>query len=262
MRPTISLVLCAVLTACASGYQQFYKPYTDANTLPEVKVLAPEEAPKVYASNDLDRDVKIAQSKGYLVIGVSSFNGKLESEDAVIQQARRVGALLVLVNSKFTDTRTITTPLFLPNNQTTYSSGSVYGTYGSANYSGSSTIYGSTVVPMTTHQQRYDQTAVYFVKSTRKLKFGLSPVDLPQDLRGTLERNTGALIDIVFEDTPAFAANVLPGDVLIELDGVSVINAKHAGELMQSASPADGRCVLKVIRSGKERTIELKLNGS
>jgi serine protease Do len=260
MNSRIAILACALLSACASGHKEFYQPYVDVKTLPDVQTLAPGEKPKVFSSSDLDRDVKIAISRGFKPIGHSSFNGKMESESAVVQQAQQTGAVLVLVSSKFVETRSITTPLFIPNNQTTYSSGSVYGNYGSANYSGMSTTYGTTVVPITTQQQRYDQTAVFFVQSTRKLKFGLFPKDLTPELRSKLERNTGALIDIVAEESPAFAANVLPGDVLIEINEVSVLNAKHAGELMQAAHPADRKVRLKVLRNGAERVIELLLN--
>ncbi len=259
MRLVTTFVTCLLLSACASGFQQFYKPYVDAKTLTDVQLLGESDRPKIFSSNDMQRDVKIAVSKGYRPIGASSFNGQIESEQAVINQAKSVGAVLVLVNSKFTESRTITTPLFLPNNQTTYNSGSVYGTYGSANYSGTSTTYGTTVVPITTQQQRYDQTAVFFVKSTKKPKFGLMVIDLPPELRTRYERNSGALIDNVAEESPAFAANLLPGDLLIEFNGTPVINAQHAHELMQAASPRDGKCVLKIIRNGTEKSIELQL---
>lgn len=263
MHLRIAIIACAlVLSACASGYQQFYKSYVDAKSLPNVQSLPPTEIPKIYSSNDLQRDVKIARSRGYIPIGHSSFNGAMESERGIVTQAQQTGAVLVLITSKFAETRTITTPLFVPNNQTTYSSGTVYGTSSSVNYSGTSTTYGTTVIPITTQQQRYEQTAVYFVKSTRKLKFGLFPVDLPPELRSKLERNTGALIDIVAEESPAFAANVLPGDVLIELNGAIVLNAKHASELMQSAQPINRKALLKVVRNGTERIIEVMLNES
>ena len=259
MRLVTTIVTCIILTACASGYQQFYKPYVDAKTLSDVQLLGEGDQPKMFSSNDMQRDIKIAESKGYQPIGASSFNGQIESEQAVINQAKSVGAVLVLVNSKFTETRAITTPLFLPNNQTTYNSGTVYGAYGRANYSGASTTYGTTAVPVTSHQQRYDQTAVYFVKSTKKLRFGLILVDLPPELRSKYERNSGALIDNIAEESPAFAANILPGDILIEFNGTPVIYAKHAFDLMQSVSPKDGKCVLKVIRNGAEKSFELQL---
>jgi hypothetical protein len=253
------IIACILLTSCASGYQQFYKPYVDARTLPDVKMLGEGEEPNIFTTNDLDRDAKIAISRGYRPIGTSSFNGKLGSKQEVIDQAKEIGAVLVLVNAKFAGTRTTTSPLFLPNNQTTYNSGSVYGTYGSANYTGTSTTYDTTVIPITTHQQRYDQTALYFVKSSKRPKFGLFLIDLSPELRLKYERNTGAIVNIVAEDSPAFKANVLPGDVLIELNGNPITNAKHAKELMESTSPNDGKCSLKVIHNGTEKLIELQL---
>jgi serine protease Do len=260
MRLIITIIVpCLVLTACANGYRQFYKPYVDAKTLPDVQLLAEGEKPKIFSSNDMQREIKVAISKGYRPIGSSAFNGRIEPEQAVINQAKSVGAVLVLVNSKLTESRTITTPLLLPNNQTTYNSGFVHGVYGSSDYSGTSTTYATTVVPITSQQQLYDQTAVYFVKSTKKQKFGLMLTDLPPELRSKYEQNTGALIDNVAEDSPAFAANVMPGDILIELNGTPIINAKHASDLMPSASPKDGKCVLKVIRNGKEKSIGLQL---
>lgn len=259
---TISLS-CLLLTACASsGFQQYYKPIVDTRTLTEVQLLEPGETPKIFSSNDLQRDVKVAISRGYRPVGQSSFNGEIESEKALMKQAQSVGAVLVLINSKFTENRKITTPVFVPNNQTTYSSGSVYGTSGSAMYSGTSTTYSSTVVPITTHQERYNQTAVYFVKSTRKLKVGLFLIDLPPDLRIKIEQNTGALIDVVAENSPAFVANVLPGDILVEINGTKILSVKHADDVIRATNPTDGKCTLKVIRNGTERQIELQLKQS
>lgn len=255
----IILSLAFILSGCASGYQKFYKPYADAKTLPDVQTLSPNDTPKIFASDDLARDVRIARSKGYIVVGESSFNGERESERGMVQQAQQNGAVMVLFSSKFAGTRTITTPLFLPNNKTTYSSGTVNGTGGSANYSGTSTTYGTTVVPLTTEQQRYNQAAVYFVKSTRKPRVGLVALDLTPELRKNLERNTGVIVDIVREESPAFIANVLPGDVIIEINGATVINSKHAYELLQAASPPQGRFTLKIIRNGTERLIDINL---
>lgn len=281
MRLILTFIASIVLTACASGYQSFYRPYDDAKKLPDVRLLSEGEKPAIYSSDDLDRDVRVAKSKSYQPIGFSSFNGKIESEQAVINQARNVGAVLVLVNSKFTENRAITTPLFVPNNQTTYysgtTSGSLNGTYGRSNYTGNytgnttgtSTTYGTTVVPMTTYQQRFDQTAVFFVKSTRKWKFGLIVIDLSPELRLKYERNTGAVIDIVIEESPAFSANVLPGDILIDINSTPVVNGKQAVELMyhvvdilQSGSLKDDKCIINVIRNGTIKSIELQLTKS
>lgn len=258
MRQIITLFACFILVACASSHKEFYKP-VDAKTLPDVQLLGKGELPKIFSTNDMERDVKIALSRGYSNIGVSSFNGEATSEKEVVEQAKTVGAVMVLVNSKFTDSRVVTTPLFLPDNETTYHSGYVNGTYGSANYSGTSTTYGTKVVPITTNQQRYDQTAVYFAKLTKKPKFGLYLENLTPELRARFERNTGALITIVMEDSPAFLANILPGDILIEFNGAQVINAEQMLNLMRTYSPNSDKCLLKIIRNGTEKSIELQI---
>jgi hypothetical protein len=254
------MVLALLLTACASGYQQFYKPYIEPNNLTDVELLQPGEEPKVYGTNDFDKDIRILRSKMYIPIGYSSFNGKYEDESMVKAQAKRVGATVVLVNSQYTNTQTSTAPLFIPNSSTTYSSGSVYGGGIYGGYSGSSTTYGTTVVPITTQQRRYDQTAVFFVKSTKKLKFGVFINNLNDAQRRELERNTGAVIEIVVEESPAFYSNVLPGDILIMVNGVNVRDAKHALDLMEKVNPNDGAATFTVIRNGKKKEISIKLS--
>lgn len=259
MKKLVPVLVALLLAACASGHQKFYKPYVDISTLQDVRLLSKDERPEVFRSSDMRRDILIARSRGYVPVGQSSFNGEMESEDAVVAQARRLGAVLALVESSFTGTQSVTTPLFLPNTQTTYSSGTVTGLYGSANYSGTSTTYGSTVVPITTQQQRHDQTAVYFVKMTKKLRFGLSVLELTPEIRAKLERNSGALVEVVVEGTPAFVGNILPGDVLVELNETPITNAKHALEVMRLASPPNGKCTVKVMRNGVEKIITLQL---
>ena len=120
-------------------------------------------------------------------------------------------------------------------------------------YQGTSTSYGTTVIPITSQQMRYDQTAIFFVKLDEKLNFGVVPFDLPPELRAKLERNTGALIYIVVEDTPAFYSNVIEGDVLIQIDNTVIINAQHALNVMGSFDIAKRKCVFKIIRNGKEQ---------
>jgi hypothetical protein len=220
----------------------------DATTLNDVETIKPDQEPQVFGTNNFDSDIKILRSKMYIPIGSSSFNGGYEDESRVKAQAQRVGAMVVLVNAQYTNTQTTTSPLFLPSSSSTYYSGSVYGGGVSGGYSGTSTTYGTTVVPITTHQQRYDQTAVFFVRSTKKLKFGVNVADLSPEQRVSSERNTGAVIDIVIENTPAFYSNVLPGDILIAINGSNVLNAKHALELMNAVDVSAGAALFKGLK--------------
>lgn len=257
MRALPIIVVAFLLAACASGYQQFYKPYVEPKSLTDVEWLKPGEEPKVFGTNNFDKDIRILRSKMYIPIGYSSFNGKYEDENMVKAQAKRVGATVVLVNSKYTNTQTTTSPLFIPNSSTTYTSGSVYGGGIYGGYSGTSTTYGSTVVPITKQQRRYNQTAVFFVKSTKKLKFGVFINNLNDTQRRQLERNTGAVIEIVVEGSPAFYSNVLPGDILIKVNGIEVRDAQHAMKLMSHINTNDKKAVLTVIRNGKKKEVEI-----
>ena len=249
-----------ILAGCASsGYEQFYHPFVDAQTLPDIRLLGQNEEPKVLVSDKLDRDIYILRSKGYFAIGESSFNGGYESIDNAAEQAKKIGATVVLINSKYTNTASTTSTLLVPNSQTTYHSGNIYGSGGYGSYSGTSTTYGTTTVPMTTYQRRYDQVAVYFVQSTKKPRFGVHLSDLSPDARVELGRNTGALIDVVIEDTPAFYSNVMPGDVLVSLDGEQIKNAKHAIELLGHVPESQVSSEFVVVRKGNEKRINVVL---
>lgn len=267
-------VLCLVaLTGCAhNGYREFYHPNFDPQSPPvptaELKYLEQNERPQIFSTNDLQRDVKIARSKYWLPIGYSSFNGAMGTEDQLISQAKALGAPMVLATSRFTENRTITTPLFLPNNQTTYYNGTTNGQINSyngynANYNsntmGTATTYGTTVVPMASVQSRFDQSAVFFARYVKKLKFGLALSPLTPELRTRYERNTGALVDIVFENSPAFTANILPDDIVTEIDGKFVENNIQAMTLMRDTQPANGLSILKILRNGTEKTINVQL---
>ena len=76
-------------------------------------------------------------------------------------------------------------------------------------------------------------------------------------MRTELERNTGALIDIVIEDTPAFYSNVMAGDVLVSIDGQPVKNGQHAGELMDAVPESQPSSSFLVIRKGEEKSIKV-----
>jgi serine protease Do len=269
------LVLClVVLAGCQNGFSSFYHPNFDPKKLPpglatsDLKYLDQNETPQVFTSDDISRDVKIARSKYWLPIGYSSFNGAMGTQDQLVSEAKELGAAMVLVTSKFTENRTITTPLFIPNNQTTYyngtTNGQIYGNNGnSANYNsnttGTATTYGTTVVPLTSVQARYDQAAVYFVRYTKKFKFGIATVPLTPELRAQYERNTGALVEIVFENTPAFNANILPGDIITELDGKAVENSMEFNKVFLEVHPANGLLPVKILRNGIEKTINVQL---
>lgn len=91
-----------------------------------------------------------------------------------------------------------------------------------------------------------------------KLRSGAVFVDLTPELRKKLERNTGALVELVFEDTPAFYADILKGNVLISIDNRKVLNGRQAVSLINDIPEAAETSTLIILRNGKE--VDLKVN--
>jgi serine protease Do len=221
-------------TGCATGYREFYKPAAgiDAEQIARLRSAPPPENPIVERIGQVDpQSISDAYIKrGYVIIGSSFFNtGRNESEGSAVQMAKDVKADLVLiVNPKFTGSVTTSVPIVTPTTSTTYSTGtaSAYGSggYATAYGSGVSTTYGSVTnyVPVTVN--RVDYGAIFFVKP--KISLGIVARDMNDEERQIAQTNMGAIVRVIINDTPAFYADVLPGDRLLEIDGLPVYSAQ------------------------------------
>lgn len=250
-----ALALIALLTGCASGYRQFYRPAQGATpeAIARLRAAPPPEMPLVERAAPADHAAVLDAyaKRGYVTIGSSMFNsGRAEQESAAIAQGRTVAADLVLIlNPRYTGSVTTSLPITTPTSSTTYSTGhaTAYGSGGSvtAYGSGTSTTYGSTTtyVPITTH--RADYGAVYFVK--QRFALGAFFRDLNDVERQDLQSNRGAIVRLIVDNTPAFYADVLVGDLVTAIDGVPVSNSEGVGALLRE-------------RRGKEITLSLLRN--
>lgn len=272
---SLCLVLSlVVLSGCVqNGYKQFYTAYVDANTLSDVEILSEGNDPELIPTDNFDRDVQILRSKRYIPIGHSRFNGALQDASNAIENAKLIGATVVLIGSEYTDTITKTSNLYLPDSQTTTYTGTASGTtnYNSTqsgylgssstnvNYSGSSTSSGTRVVPITSNIRRFDQSAVYFVKSTQEFRFGILFNDLTPDQRSEIGRNTGVYINAVIEDTPAFYSNIMAGDILTDVGGSMINNAAHAMEVLKNIPETQPQSDLSIIRNGEVVVVNVEL---
>lgn len=258
--------LALALTACASGYKTFYKPAagSTADAIASRRAAPPGEPiversppPGDQAGLMLDSYAK----RGFVLIGSSSFNtGQPESEQNAVQQGRDVGADLVLIlNPRYTGSTTTAMPWTTPTTSTTYSSGTAtaYGPGGtvSAYGSGTSTTYGTqtTYIPITIH--RSDYGAVYFIKA--KWGFGVMWRDLNDSERQELQTNKGIYVRLVVDNTPAFYADVLPGDIVLAINGEQVLNQQSASDLLRRS--AGQKVMVSLYRRGQRIEKEVQL---
>ena len=61
MKKIVVVFIALFLAGCSGGHQQFYKAIIDAKSAKNVKkvrLLRPGEEPKVYTTNNFDRDLR------------------------------------------------------------------------------------------------------------------------------------------------------------------------------------------------------------
>ncbi|MEQ1802155.1 MAG: PDZ domain-containing protein [Gammaproteobacteria bacterium] len=152
-------------------------------------------------------------------------------------------------------------PLTLPTTTTSTTTGSAtaYGggappvsVYGNA----TTTTYGTktTYIPVTVN--RSDYAAVYLVK--RRYAFGANFRDLNDEERQELETNQGVVIVAVVDDTPAFRADVLPGDIVSAVNGIRVPNADGMSRALEASKGKE--TTFSLIRRGRQLDKSITLN--
>lgn len=207
-------------------------------------------------------DLKPFERQGYTLIGYSSFNsGNNEQASGAVAQAKRVGAdLVVIIDPSFSGSTTSQLPLVMPTSTTSYTRGSatVQGSGGSVTAHGNSTktTYGSntTYIPITV--TRYDYGAVYFIK--HQFTLGVHWRPLEPDERQALESNSGVFVETVVNGTPAFRNDILPGDIILAINGERVYGVTEASDLI--AQFRGQEVVLTTYRDGRVIEKSVKLN--
>lgn len=253
MRAALTVLVLALLVAgCATtnGYRDFYTG--TPGVYPERSAPPPSE-PLVARAAGFEGIAEAYARKGYAPIGHSSFSsGRDERESDAIEVGKEVGAdLVVLINPEYAGSETTSIPITTPTSTTSHTSGTAtaYGAGGTTTAYGNATTttYGSktTYVPMTVH--RYEYGAVYLVKYRYIL--GARWRDLTDDERRELQTNRGVYVMSVVDGSPAYESDVLPGDVIVAIDGKVASGGDGFNSLVQANR---GRAVeLTIARQGK-----------
>jgi hypothetical protein len=258
MKTIPALLSLILLVGCANGYRDYYKP--NANFNPKGPTVIPTTEPlKIYTTDNFKRDVDGLVAKSYFPIGESAFNGASNkvSESQLRKEATDLGAAVVLTSSHYTHTVSGAVPLVLPHTTTAYTTGSAtaYGPGGSATAYGNSTTttYGTETTMMPYQIRRSDFDAVYFVKV--KQRVGAVVVPLDDAGRKRIGTNSGMLVRIVVEGSPAFLADVFAGDILMAVNDEKVYSQEsyktildtHEGQNAVFHFNRDGQMVDKTL---------------
>jgi hypothetical protein len=228
MRKFTLLMVVLALSACANPYSKFYKGLDTAQALPGY--VQSNEPLHVFASSDFKKDVATLATKGYLVVGYSAFTApsNQNSDGPMREQAAKLGAHAVLVSSKYSHTVSGAVPITTPTTATSYTTGTAtaYGRGGVVNaYGNSTTTYGTQTNMIPYSIERSEFGAVFLAKTKGRL--GVLVAALDDATRKRLETNQGVIVQGVVEGTPAFAADIIPGDVLLKIGADAVQSPEH-----------------------------------
>ncbi|RYG28974.1 MAG: PDZ domain-containing protein [Burkholderiales bacterium] len=256
-RIAIAVTAVFMLSGCASGYSQYYEPNNAMLGSPIGVDLSPGATPTVIASSgDAKIDTLSLYSQGLGLLGSSSFNGANEGAAGAIGQAKKIGATHIVMSAQYARTVSGAIPMTVPTTTTSYTSGTAtaYGAggYASGNYSGTTTTYGSQTTMVPYSVDRYDQSAGYFAPLKRR-GYGMMQMPLAEDQVRLIGSNKGMFIAAVRRGSPAFLADILPGDFILSINGQPVYD-----EETFAAATAWGRpLILQLWRNGA--TLEKKM---
>jgi hypothetical protein len=245
IRFCLLLPILLASSGCTNPYSKYYQDFTGGkDILDDSRYIISTGEPKLKQGSDPNIDTKNMREDGYLLIGLSCFNAGSVSQDAAIEQAKKVHAEIVIVYNKYTHTLSGYTPVMSP----TYHSGTISGSGGGfANYSGSS--YTTNYVPY--NVARYVYFATYWVKG-KPPRLGIFFNDLTDELRHKIGSNKGVYIIVVVKGSPAFNNDLLTGDVIRRVNGVEVIDSKQLQNWLSENNHSE--LELEIFRNGETIT--------
>jgi len=210
------LLLTFLFSNCATTqvnpFEKFFNGTELSAEIQEIKTLREKLAyrkqdstfsktPKLYVGNIATaiQDCETMKRENYVFLGFSMFNGGKVAPEKAVAFGEKLWADYVLLYSSYTNTISGTLPITSPSTKTETTRktgnvteyGNIYGIDESASFSGN-TYYSATSTKSTQENNttyfpyridRYDYTAIYFLKNPMPIILGIRFQDLPLEVR-------------------------------------------------------------------------------
>lgn len=262
----LSFSLLLILgTGCGNLYHEHYLSVLDHRNQDELfRIIPPRVSPKVVSSKDLKEDSLGMRENGFLLIGHSSFNSTYLDEEQALDQARRVGAEVVLVSQRYINTVTQSVPMsqWVPGQQVSHQETTVI-------QQGASTPtviqkqsntqvegqYQTTYVDQNVDYYEYDAS---FWAPSKPSPIGVLVKPLDEASKAFVGSNKGVRVRAVIKDSPAYEADILRDDILVSL-GEDLI--RDPDQFFQLVKNAEGQEMpLQLYRAGKLMVVKVKID--
>jgi hypothetical protein len=204
-----------------------------------------------------DNDLDVMWQRGFAPLGHTSFSTSNDKSKDAIRLAKKLKARYLTLGVGLESSSAASIPLTLPSSttSTTYGSVSAVGSGGFANgtYSGTTTTSGTktTYIPITIN--RFQKTAVYWAEVPKK-GVGILTRELTPEEFTRLETRRAWVVRSVRDKSPAYYADILPGDIIAQVNGLPVDADTWWAEI-KTGKPLQ----LKVMRNWQEREMKLEV---
>jgi len=242
--PLTLLSLALLVGGCANPYIRNYQPASSGtrgilSEKTELTDLVGE--PRLVSTTDPKADALKMRENGYVLLGRSKFKASPVNEKMALEQARKVGADVVMVSKKYVGTQSETLPMsvwnpgqrveqtervviqegnqapkFIDRVVTTTTEGEYHTTYVEQNV------------------EYFDYSASYWAKAKPPV-FGVNVRALDDASRTRLGTNKGVQVRVVIKNSPAYDADILRGDILMSFNKVEVRDPDHFFALVDRA---------------------------
>ncbi len=214
--------------------------------------LAPPPAtPVLYRGGGDDAaDKRALIENNYVPLGLSVFTGGAADPRLAAQQGQKLGAAAVVLYGEVLDVpETPLAPLpFRPRPP----GGDGAPARQAADTGGAQATIG-TLPP----RSRTDHETTYWAKSQPPV-LGVMSRPLDEQERARLMRNDGIVVELVTNASPAAAAHIQQGDIIVAIDGKAILDPTAVPAFLQSIA---GRKVrIDLLRGGTPQAVEVQLN--
>lgn len=262
---TTTLFLMLGLTAgCSNPYHENYLSTLEKRNKEELsRILPPSGPPKLVTSNDLKADSLRMRENGYLLVGRVTFRSSPVDEAQSLDQAKKIGAEVVLVNHKYVNSATESVPIeqWIPGQQIDHNETTVVDN-GSATPTviqkqSSTTVQGEfRTAYVEQNMDYYDYSATFWAKAKPSL-FGVLVRALDDKTKAAIGSNKGVLVRAVVKDSPAFEADILRDDVILSLGNDMVRDPDQFFDLMKNHEGEE--VPVGIYRAGSNMTVNVKI---
>ena len=181
----------------------FYDALINADNLSEDCFLQKGQEPQIFYSDDIASEVNELLSNYYIILGLYGYNGPANPliEEEIRSLCIDKKAAIGVYTFEEADTRT-----------------GVNNPYSIRRYN----YYAYIFVPMD------DNLIDYFYR------VGILAYDLEASDKITTKRNTGAIVGTIYYNSPAYFSSLFKGDVITEINGITITNADQLKTLLNS----------------------------